>query len=233
MEKIWAVQPGEADGEVWAGVAPAALFRSEDGGRSWALNRALWDEPTRPNWQAGGGGLCLHSICPFPGDPSKVAVSAAGVWHTEDGGASWERRIRGLPRWPEDGPDEAQIQCVHNVHRSPVEPDTLYLQFHNGVFRSDDAAQSWQSIAEGLPSDFGLPMAIDPTNPDRAFVIPLGSQVDRVTVDGLVWVYETADRGTTWRELSADLPQSGAYLTPLRQAFCTDGRARSTARRRW
>lgn len=224
LEKVWSIQPGEAGGEVWAGVAPAALFRSADGGRTWELNRPLWDQPSRPGWQAGGGGLCLHSICPYPGDPEKltVGISAAGVWHTEDGGATWEKRISGLPRWG-DAPDEEQIQCVHNVHRSPVEPDTLYLQFHNGVFRSDDAARTWQSIAEGLPSDFGLPMAIDPSNPDRAFVIPLGSQVDRVTLGGRVRVYETTDRGSSWTARTEGLPQEGAYLTPLRQAFCTDG----------
>ncbi|MEX2553811.1 MAG: exo-alpha-sialidase [Actinomycetota bacterium] len=226
MEKIWAIQPGEAEGEVWAGVAPAALFRSGDGGRTWELNQALWDDPTRPNWQAGGGGLCLHSICPYPGDPSKltIGISSVGVLHTEDGGKSWERRIKGLPRYPEEAPDDQQVQCVHSIHRSPVEPDTLYLQFHNGVFRSDDAARSWQSIAQGLPSDFGLPSAIDPNNPDRAFVIPLVSQIDRVTVDGKVRVYETSDRGASWKALEEGLPQKGAYLTTLRQAFCTDGK---------
>jgi photosystem II stability/assembly factor-like uncharacterized protein len=225
LERIWTIQPGEADGEVWAGVAPAALFRSTDNGRSWELNQALWDQPSRPKWQEGGGGLCLHSICPYPGDPSKltVGISAVGVWHTEDGGATWHRRIKGLPRWPEDAPDEEQIQCVHNVHRSPVQPETLYLQFHNGVFRSDDGAQTWQSIEDGLPSNFGLPMAIDPNNPDRAFVIPLVSEMDRVTFDGRVRVYETTDRGASWTALTEGLPQEGAYLTTLRQAFCTDG----------
>lgn len=225
LEKIWAIQPGEADGEVWAGVAPAALFRSTDGGRTWELNLGLWDQPSRPGWQAGGGGLCLHSICPYPGDPQKltVAISAAGVWHTEDGGASWERRVKGLPRWPEDAADEEQVQCVHNVHRSPAQPETLYLQFHNGVFRSDDGAVTWQPIEQGLPSNFGLPMAVDPTNADRAFVIPLASEMDRVTTDGKVRVYETADRGASWRPLQEGLPQQGAFLTTLRQAFCTDG----------
>lgn len=226
LEKIWVIQPGETPGEVWAGVAPAALFRSGDGGRSWELNQALWDLPGRPNWQAGGGGLCLHSICPYPGSPETltVAVSAAGVWHTEDGGTSWERRIQGLPRWPEEAGDDEQVQCVHNVHRCAAEPETLYLQFHNGVFRSDDAALSWQSIGAGLPSDFGLPMAIDATNPDRAFVIPLVSEMDRVTVGGRVRVYGTADRGATWKALAEGLPSRGAYLTTLRQAFCSDGR---------
>ena len=225
VSRTWVIQPGEEDGVVWAGVAPAALFRSDDGGRSWSLNQALWDEPSRPGWQAGGGGLCLHSICPYPGDPARlsVAVSAAGVWHTDDGGAHWRRGIKGLPRWPEDAQDDAAIMCVHNLHRAPAEPDTMYQQFHGGVYRSDDAGDTWQSIAEGLPSDFGLPMVVDPADPDRAFVIPLVSEMDRVTPEGKVRVYETHDRGATWQALSDGLPQKDAYLTILRQAFCGDG----------
>jgi photosystem II stability/assembly factor-like uncharacterized protein len=116
------------------------------------------------------------------------------------------------------------IMCVHNMHRSPVQPETLYMQFHGGVFRSDDGGEVWQPIEDGLPSNFGLPMAIDPTNPDRAFVIPLGSERDRVTREGKVRVYETRDRGHSWQALANGLPQQDAYLTILRQAFCTDGR---------
>jgi hypothetical protein len=225
IARIWVITPGAEDGVVFAGVQPAALFRSDDGGRTWALNRGLWDEPSRPRWQGGGAGLCLHSVCPYPGDPARlsVATSAAGVWHTDDGGATWHRGIKGLPRFPPDEEDEgALIMCVHNMHRAAGEPDTLYQQFHGDVFRSDDGGETWQSISEGLPSGFGLPMALDPSRPDRAFVIPLVSEMDRVT-DGRVRVYETSDRGATWRALSDGLPQKDAYLTTLRQAFCTDG----------
>jgi hypothetical protein len=225
VSRTWAIVPGAEDGVLWAGVDPAALFQSKDGGRTWELNRALWDEPTRPRWQGGGAGLCMHSISPHPGDPGRlsVAISAAGVWHTDDGGASWRRGIKGLPRWPEDAPDDEMIMCVHNMHRSPAEPETLYMQFHGGVFRSDNGGDVWQSIEDGLPSNFGLPMAIDPSDPDRAFVIPLGSEMDRVTREGKVRVYETRDRGRSWQALTEGLPQKDAYLTILRQAFCTDG----------
>jgi len=163
---------------VWAGVAPAALFKSEDGGRTWALNEGLWNEPSRKEWQPGAGGLCLHSICTWPGDPSKlaIAISAAGVWLSEDGGESWRRGNRGLvPRYiPEEAREGASDLCVHNMHRAPLEPTTLYIQFHGGVYRSDDAGESWEDIGSGggLPSDFGFPMVIDPADPDRAFVIP-------------------------------------------------------------
>ena len=115
------------------------------------------------------------------------------------------------------------IMCVHNMHRAQAEPETLYLQFHGGVYRSDDAGDTWQPIAKGLPSDFGLPMAVDPGDPDRAFVIPLGSERDRVTLGGRVRVYETRDRGDSWHALANGLPQKDAYLTILRQAFCSDG----------
>lgn len=230
LDRIWVVHPGEADGELWAGVAPAALFKSEDGGRSWSLNRALWDVPSRPKWEGGAGGLCLHSIAPWPGDPARLAVgiSAAGVWLTEDGGTSWRRGIEGLvPRYvPEDARDEDVSLCVHNMHRSPVQPDTLYMQFHGGVYRSDDAGESWQDIGTpegGLPSDFGFPMVVDPRDADRAWVIPLASDGDRVTPEGKVRVFETRDRGSKWKPLSSGLPQDDAYLTILRQAFCHDG----------
>jgi photosystem II stability/assembly factor-like uncharacterized protein len=229
VERIWAIQPGEADGELWCGVAPAALFRSGDGGRTWALVEGLWNLPERAHWEGGLGGLCLHSICPWPGDPARLAVgiSSAGVWLTEDAGRTWRRGVGGLvPRYlPEEARADTHIFCVHNMQRAPRQPDTLYMQFHGGIYRSDDAGASWTDIgsSRGLPSDFGFPLAIDPDNPDRAFVIPLAADSDRVTPGGRVRVYETGDRGATWRPLDKGLPQSEAYLTVLRQAFCTDG----------
>ncbi len=227
VDRIWVIQPGEADGEIWAGVAPAALFHSTDNGESWSLSRALWDQPSRPEWQGGMGGLCLHSICPWPGDPNRltVAVSAAGVWHTTDGGASWSHGVDGLvPRYlPEEVRADTHQHCVHHVERSPVEPTTLYLQFHGGVYRSDDGGSTWIDIGAGLPSDFGFPLVADPSDPDRAWVIPLVADVDRVTPEGRITVYETRDRGATWAARTDGLPAS-AYATVLRQAFAHDGR---------
>lgn len=230
VTRIWVVTPGEEDGVVWAGVAPAALFRSEDGGRTWELNRPLWNDPSRPSWQPGAGGLCLHSICPWPGDPSRLAlgISAAGVWLTEDGGGSWRRGNRGLvARYlPEEAREAATDLCVHNLHRPPRRPGTLYLQFHGGVYRSDDAGETWLDIGTGtgLPSDFGFPLVVDPNDPDVAYVIPLVADIDRVTPEGHVRVFRTGDGGASWVSASDGLPAQDAYLTILRQAFCQDGR---------
>lgn len=227
VSRIWTVVPGAAPDELWAGVAPAALFRSADGGLTWALNRALWEVPSRSQWEGGLGGLCLHSICPWPEDPLRlaVAISAAGVWITEDGGANWRRGGRGLvPRYlPEEAREDALMLCVHNMHRAPAEPTTMYLQFHGGVYRSEDAGLTWRDISAGLPADFGFPLAIDPHDPAKAFVIPLISDEDRVTPDGRLRVYATTDRGDSWRPLSNGLPQEDTHLTVLRQALDQDG----------
>jgi photosystem II stability/assembly factor-like uncharacterized protein len=133
--------------------------------------------------------------------------------------------VRGLvPLYiPEEARAEALDLCVHSMHRSPAQPETLYMQFHGGVYRSDDGGEAWIDIAHGLPSDFGFPMVVHPTDPDRAYVIPLVSAEDRVTPDGRVRVYETDDRGASWEALTEGLPQEDAYLTILRQAFGHDG----------
>jgi photosystem II stability/assembly factor-like uncharacterized protein len=223
LERIWTIALGEPDGVLYAGGDPGVLFESRDGGANWELNRGLWEHPTRPGWQPGGGGLCLHSIATWPGEPDRlaVAISAAGVWLTDDSGATWRQGNDGLiPRYvPEDTPPEEAGLCVHRLHRAPARPDRLFMQFHGGVYRSDDAGETWQDIAAGLPSDFGFPLALDPADPDSAFLIPLAADTDRVTPGGQVRVYETRDAGRSWTPRGSGLPQQHAYLTILREAF--------------
>jgi hypothetical protein len=223
LERIWVIVAAEAEGTLYAGGDPGVLFESRDGGATWEVVRTLWDHPTRPDWQPGGGGLCLHSIAPWPGDPDRLALalSAVGVWLTEDGLRTWEHGNDGIaPRYlPEDAVGKTINLCVHNLHRAPRRPERMFMQFHGGVYRSDDAGRSWADIGAGLPSDFGFPMALDPADPDSAFVIPLQADMDRVTPDGRVRVYETRDAGATWTARGDGLPAEHAYLTILRQAF--------------
>lgn len=211
IERIWTIVPGEAPDQLWAGVAHAALFESRDNGHTWTLNEPLWKERLAGDWQPGAGGLALHSICTWPGAPERVAVgvSAAGVWITDDGGQSWRTGYTGLiPGYlPEDQREDTNALCVHNMHRSPARPERLFLQFHGGVYRSDDEGATWSDIAQGLPANFGFPLVIDPADPDRAFVIPMYGAEDRVTVDGRVRVYETRDAGASWTGRTDGLPQ--------------------------
>ena len=226
VERIWVIVPGAADGQLYAGGDPGPLFESRDGGASWELNRGLWDHPTRGDWSPGNGGLCLHTIAPWPGDPSKllVAISAVGVWLSDDGGASWRHSNDGIE--PDYIPEEARgnpIQhCVHDVRRAPSRPERLFMQFHGGVYRSDDAGENWIDIGDGLPSDFGFPIVVDPADPDSAYVIPLIGAEDRTPPDGTMRVWETRDAGATWQARGDGLPDN-AYLTILREAFDSAG----------
>jgi hypothetical protein len=226
VARVWQLQPA-ADAlpdTVYAGVEPAALFRSDDGGETFTFDENLWAHPHRAQWQPGGGGLCLHTILPDPtgGPRTAVAVSAAGFYRTLDG-ETWEAANSGIkaPFLPEPTPEFGQ--CVHKVTRHPSQPDTLFLQHHWGVYRSDDFGGSWGEIgADALPSTFGFPVVADPNHAGTAFVLPLDSDMFRCCPGGRLRVYRTTDGGDTWDPLGNGLPQEGAYLTVLRDGFAAD-----------
>ena len=228
LAKIWQLNPGPADEPdvVYAGVEPAALFRSEDGGRHFSLVEGLWNHPHRPEWVPGGGGLCLHTVLLHPDDPERllVAISAAGVYLTDDGGKTWRAGNRGIVAgfFP-DNPEPEFGQCVHKVARDAGDPERLYLQHHGGIYRSDDGGDSWQAMTGIAGMDFGFPVVAHPTRPGTAYLLPLESDGFRCTPDGRCTVWRTSDGGTSWEPLTAGLPQHDAHLTVLRDAFTTDG----------
>jgi hypothetical protein len=226
LKRIWVIAATDDGSRLWAGGDPGVLFESRDAGETWQLNQALYEHPTRPRWKPDSGGLSVHSIAPWPGHPDRLAlaISAAGVWLTDDGGATWRHGNEGIVAdyLPEAAQGIAIDLCVHHLERSPASPERLFMQFHGGVYRSDDAGESWHDIADGLPSDFGFPVVVDPADPDSAFVIPVAT-ADRVTPGGRVLVWETRDAGATWTPHGDGLPERDAYLQILRQSFDRTG----------
>ena len=226
LAQIWQITPGrptEAD-TLYCGVEPAALFESRDGGETWQPNQGLLMHEHQPRWQPGAGGLCLHTIVLDPTNPNRmlIAISAAGVYRTDDGGKTWNARNVGvraefLPdKYPEFG------QCVHKVVHHPSKPERLFLQNHWGLYRSDDWGDSWTDIAHGVPSDFGFAMQMHPHDPDTVYIVPLESDMFRCTPEAKLRVYRTTDAGASWDPMTEGLPQKNAYETVLRDALTAD-----------
>jgi photosystem II stability/assembly factor-like uncharacterized protein len=227
LKAIWYLSPGgrsETD-TLYAGIEPAGLFVSRDAGTSWEAVTSLNDHPTNSSWQPAGGGLALHSIIIDPDDELRIycALSAGGVYRSDDGGASWQAcndgvRADFLPdRYPRTG------QCVHKLRLHPARSTRLYQQNHCGVYRSDDRGATWTEITKGLPSDFGYALAIDPRDPDTLYVIPEESSHMRATVDGRLRVYRSRSAGDAWHALDHGLPGEHAYVSILRDAMDEDG----------
>jgi hypothetical protein len=226
LKQIWKIRPGRHDepNVLYAGVEPAALFVSRDGGETWTMNQGLYDHPHRAQWQPGGGGLCLHTILPDPANRQRltIAISTGGVYRTDDGGRTWEARNRGVRAefLPDKHPEFGQ--CVHKVVSHPSRPERLFLQNHWGLYRSDDGGDSWQDIARGVPSDFGFCMTMHPHDPETVYILPLESDEFRCTPEGKLRVYRTRNAGGSWEALTRGLPQKDALETVLRDAMAAD-----------
>ncbi|MGQ0774048.1 MAG: WD40/YVTN/BNR-like repeat-containing protein [Pseudonocardiales bacterium] len=223
--RVWHLEPSLTDPDtVYAGVEDAGLFRSVDGGQSWAELSGLRNHDTGSAWQPGAGGMCLHTIVQHPSDAGRmfVAISAAGVFRTDDGGKTWQAANRGLQSEGIPDPDAEVGHCVHNLAMHPSRPDVLFMQKHWDVTRSDDAAESWHEISGNLPTDFGFPIDVHAHEPDTIYVVPIKSDSEHFPLDGQLRVYRSRTGGNEWEPLTNGLPQSNCYVNVLRDAMAVD-----------
>jgi photosystem II stability/assembly factor-like uncharacterized protein len=227
LEKAWHVEPGHASEPetLFLGAAPGVLMRSDDAGATWSPVKGILEHPTREAWQPGAGGMCCHSIQIDPEDAGHmvIAISAAGAFRSEDGGETWAPANQGVAADFLPGEEPHEIgQCVHKLLLHPGRPGRLWQQNHCGVYRSDDWGATWSRLdRNGLPSDFGFPIALDPADPDRAWVVPEEGAENRVTADNRFGVYRTDDGGASWELETDGLPQQ-AWLAVLREATSYD-----------
>lgn len=228
LKLIWALESGAASqpGRLWAGTLPGGLFRSDDGGRSWELVRGLWDRPERTQWAGGGADHPgIHSVIRDPRDPEviRVAVSCGGVWTTTDGGATW---AVGTGLHADYMPPELKYDPVaqdpHLMAQCPAAPDHLWIQHHNGVFKSADGAKTWAHVPAAAPSGFGFAVAVHPADPKTAWFVPAVKDERRVPLDGRLVASRTRDGGATFEVLRTGLPQEHAYDLVYRHALAVD-----------
>jgi hypothetical protein len=231
-ERAWHVRPGRGgeNGRVWAGIMPATLLRSDDRGATWQDVPGLNAHPSRPEWWPGGGGLCLHTIILPEGQPGRVyaGISVAGFFRSDDDGATWTPANEGTKSMAEMIAAEtgSPVQhpgvhrCVHKVVLDPADPETLYMQQHEGVYRSDDGGRSWRDIGGGLPSRFGFPVAAAPGNGagSRLWVIPENEETIRTHESLRVW--RSDDGGASWAPTGEGLPQGQHNV--LREGMAAD-----------
>ncbi len=223
--RVWHLEPSLTDPDtVLAGVEDAALFRSTDGAQNWHELPGLRGHGSGSSWQPGAGGMCLHTIIVSPNDPKRifVAISAAGVFRTDDGGVSWRPMNRGLHS--EGIPDsDAEVgHCVHHIAMHPSRPDVLYMQKHWDVMRSDDAGESWAEVSGNLPTDFGFAIDVHAHEPGTVYVVPITSDSQHFPPDGKLRVYRSRSGGNDWEPLTDGLPQRDCYVNVLRDAMAVD-----------
>ncbi|MGH7861623.1 MAG: WD40/YVTN/BNR-like repeat-containing protein [Candidatus Dormibacteraceae bacterium] len=223
--RVWHLEPSLTDLDtVYAGVEDAALFRSADGGNTWQELAGLRTHSTGPSWQPGAGGLCLHTIVLDPSNAGRmfVAISAAGVFRSDDAGQNWRAINRGLRSEGIPDPNAEVGHCVHRISMHPSRPNVLFMQKHWDVMRSDDSGDSWQEVSGNLPTDFGFVIDVHAHEPETIYVVPIKSDSQHFPLDGKLIVYRSRTGGNEWEALTKGLPQSDCYVNVLRDAMAID-----------
>jgi len=225
FKRVWHLEPSLTDpNTVLAGVEDAGLFKSTDGGESWHELSGLRNSETGPHWQPGAGGLCLHTIILDPTNPDRIviAISAAGAFRSDDGGKSWKPINKGL--WSKYIPDpNAEVgHCVHHIAMNPKTPNTLFMQKHWDVMRSDNAGDQWTKISGNLPTDFGFAIDVHSHEPETVYVVPIKSDSEHFPLDGKLQVFRSKSGGNEWEPMTKGLPQQNCYVNVLRDAMAVD-----------
>lgn len=226
LSYIWAAH--SSGDSLWLGTVPGGLFVSEDGGSTFALNDALWNDPLRKTHWFGGGmdHPGIHSIVQDPTDPLHyyIGISCAGVYETHDRGSTWKAVNKGLRA---DFLPDPHADVGHDPHLLVAcsnSPTHLWQQNHCGIFRSTDGARTWTDVSEAEgPARFGFAIAVDENNPDVAWVVPAVSDETRVAVNEALCLCRTDDGGKTWQAYRKGLPQENCYDIVYRHALAKSG----------
>jgi photosystem II stability/assembly factor-like uncharacterized protein len=224
FKRVWHLEPSLTDPDlVYAGVEDAGLFKTTDGGKSWKELPGLRGAKGTL-WQPGAGGMCLHTILVDPPNPQRiyVAISAAGAFRTDDGGETWKTITKGLHSLYIPNPTAEIGHCVHRIAMHKGKPNTLFMQKHWDVMRSDDGGENWREISGDLPSDFGFPVDVHAHDPETVFVVPIKSDSEHYPPEGKLRVYRSKVGGNEWEPLTKGLPQQDCYVNVLRDAMCVD-----------
>ena len=225
FKRVWHVEPSRTDPDtVFAGVEDAAMFKTTDGGKNWAELPGLRGHGSGADWQPGAGGMGLHTILIDPKDPKRmfIAISAAGVFGTTDGGISWKPLNQGLRSEFIPDPTAEVGHCVHRIAMHPSRPNTLFMQKHWDVMRSDDGGAKWTEVSGDLPTDFGFPIDVHAHEPETIYVVPITSDSLHFPPEGKLRVYRSKSGGNAWEPLTKGLPQQDCYVNVLRDAMAVD-----------
>jgi photosystem II stability/assembly factor-like uncharacterized protein len=225
FKRVWHLEPSLTDpNTVYAGVEDAALFKSTDGGVSWQELSGLRGHGSGPKWQPGAGGMGLHSIVLDPKNPNRIyiAISAAGCFRTDDGGKTWKPINQGLRSQYIPDPNAEIGHCVHHIAAHPSRPDTLFMQKHWDIMRSDNAGDLWHEVSGNLPTDFGFVIDVHAHEPETIYVVPIKSDSEHFPIDGKLQVYRSRSGGNEWEALTKGLPQKDCYVNVLRDAMAID-----------